>query len=282
MRITFALCLAGGALGWAGSLVHGSAIGGNFCSVARIFDDPAGVEPAANWNDLTSPAGYAANDSKANLIYSDGSVAVGTTATWNVSEGGSQNTNDEVYRPRPPASLGLDIDDGHDQMMAGYLQASKNSANTPWITLKVTGLDVAAFGGAYSIILYSDGDDDIASTTGAEQITLYSSVSDYLLGNPQASYYGRDKTGVNYSVDSDGTNPASVYKQIVSTNPLSPTEGNYIRFDGLTGSEFVVRLSGIPGVHGAALNGFQIVAPEPASLALLGIGGLGLLLHRRR
>jgi hypothetical protein len=248
------------------------------------LNDPAGVQPAGSWNDLTSPAGYGANDSKANLLYSDGSVAVGTTATWAVSEGGSQNTNDEVYRPKPPATLGLDIDDGHDQMMAGYLQASKNSATTPWITLTVTGIDVAAFGGSYSIVLYSDGDDDIASNAGAQQFTLYSSVADYLLGDSEASYYGRDKTGTNYSITNDGSNPTSVYQQIVSTNSLSPTEGNYVQFDGLTGTDFVVRIAGAPGVHGAALNGFQIVqtiVPEPASFALLGISGLALLRRRR-
>jgi hypothetical protein len=280
MRMRLGLYLATATVAIAGSTVQASVIGGNFCSVAPIMNDPAGLVPAGSWNDLTSVAGYGANDSKANAIYSDGSNS-GATLTWAVSEGGSQNTNDEVYRPKPPATLGLDVDDGHDQMMAGYLQASKNSAATPWISLKATGLNVADFGGSYSVILYSDGDDDIASMTGYETFSIYSSEAAYIGGSPAlATYYGRDKSAVNYAVTSDGTNPLAVYQQVVSMNPASPTEGNYARFDGLTGSEFYVRIEGIAGQHGAALNGFQIV-PEPATLAFLGLGGLAMLRRRR-
>ncbi|HOA73729.1 MAG TPA: PEP-CTERM sorting domain-containing protein [Phycisphaerae bacterium] len=272
--------LAGTVLAIAGSTVHASIISGNFCSVAPIMDEPAGLVPAGNWNDLTSSAGYGANGIKTNAIYADGSNS-GATIEWAVSEGGSQNTNDEVYRPKPPATLGLDIDDGHDQMMAGYLQASKNSVAAPWISLKVSGLNVGDFGGRYSVILYSDGDDDIAALTGYETFSIYSSEAAYIGGSPAlATYYGRDKTGVNYSVTSDGTNPLAVYEQIVSIDPASPTEGNYVRFDGLSGTEFYVRIEGVGGEHGAALNGFQIV-PEPATFVFLSLGSLAMLRRRR-
>jgi hypothetical protein len=275
-------CLIGAAIALLGSTAYGSVLSGNFCSTARILDYPAGLLPVANWNDLTSPAGYLANDSKSNPIYADGSVAAGTVITWAVSDGGSQNTNDEVYRPMPPDSIGLHIDDGHDQMMAGYLQASKNSSTAPWLTLKVTGLDLAAFGGSYSVILYFDGDDDVASLTSAAALSIYSSQAAFEASQASlATYYGRDKDDVNYAVINDGSDPFSVYQQIVSTDPLNPTEGNYVQFDGLTGSELFVRFEGVPWEHGVALNGFQII-PEPATLAVLGLGSLALVLRRRR
>lgn len=262
-------------------------ISGNYCSVAQIVDYPAGVYPAWRWNDLTSPAGYGPTGSKADPIYEDGSAAAGTTVLWSTSDGGSQNTNDNVFRPFPPVTLGGDIDDGHDQMMSGYLQASKFSTSEPVITLRVTGLDVAAFGGSYSVILYFDGDDDVASNASRAMFRVWDSQADFIGGgSPLATYYGRDKAGprvtpgAEYAIDNDGTTPLAVYTLINSTDEFNPTEGNYVRFDNLSGSEFFVRITGVAGQHGVALNGFQIV-PEPASVAFLALGSLALL-HRRR
>jgi len=240
-------------------------ISGNFCSVANVQNPPAGLFEALTWNDFTAPAGFGGFDSSSNVAYEGGAPATGVTVTWGGSSGVSQNTNDDVFRP-------AHIQDGHDEMMAGYLQASKfgEPGFTPLITLEVTGLDVAAFGGSYSVILYFDGDGDVEGS-GAVSFEI----SDGVIAAP--AVYGRDG-GSQYAVDNDGTDPLSLYTPITSSDALNPTTGNYVLFTGLTGEDFTATLTGNVNEHGVALNGFQII-PEPATLLLV-CGGL--LLFRRR
>lgn len=60
-----------------------------------------------------------------------------------------------------------------------------------------------------------------------------------------------------------------------------PTAGNYIKYTGLTGDLTVTTNS---GAGRTPINGFVIVdaVPEPSSTALLGLGGVTLLLRRRK
>lgn len=243
-----------------------AAISGNFCSVANVQNPPAGVVETSVWNNLTSTAGFGGFGSSSALLYEDNSAA-GVTVSWAGSAGVSQNTNDSVDRS-------TDVDDGHDEMMTGYLQASKfgPAGYTPEITLEVTGIDLAAFGGAYDVILYFDGDGDIESTSGYASIEIDDGVTF------QPTLYARDE-GLQYALQNDGSDPLSVYSQITSTSSASPSVGNYAVFSGLTGTSFLATLTGIGSEHGVALNGFQIV-PEPASWMLLGSGML--LAFRRR
>lgn len=252
----------------------GTVISGNYCSVAPVVTFPSGYVPAAGWNDLTGPAGYGPTDSETNLLYSDGAPAVGAAVYWTTSEGGSQNTNDYVSRPPVGQPLGNDIDDGHDQLMTGYLQASKYTSSGPLITLKLTGLDPAHFGGSFSLLLYFDGDDDVESNTSRAEFSVWSSEASYLGGGSALeTVYGRDPVAKEYPINNDGSDSLSYYERITSTDPLNPTLGNYVQFDGLTGGEVYVRMSGVYQGHGVALNGWQVV-PEPASLALLALGAL--------
>ncbi len=276
----------------AGSLqkAEAAAFSANYCSVAHIVDEPAGVVPLGNWNDFTSVStltsgGFAANDTATSaahaLKYDDGSaVASGLSISWASSPGGSQNTNDAVIRPfsgttTPPTQS--HIQDGHDQLMAGYLQAGKEDPSDPFINLTVTGLDLSAFGGTYSLILYLDGDSDVESDTGSFSVAI----SDQSGGSAlSTTVYGRDATTNDFSIDHTVANSLADYTQITSTLVASPTEGNYVRFDGLTSDKFFVEITGQANTHGVALNGFQII-PEPASMVMLGIGGL-LALRRTR
>lgn len=250
----------------ANSALAGS-ISANFCSVANVQNPPAGLFERSVWNDLTAAAGFGGFDSSSSILYESGLLS-GTTVTWGGSAGVSQNTNDDVDRPG-------DIDDGHDEMMSGYLQASKFGpvGYVPTLTLEVSNIDVSYFGGSYDVILYFDGNGDVEGPNG---MTTFSA-SDGI--NSLPTYYGRDP-GNQYALLNDGSNPLSWYTPITSTDSLNPTVGgNYVIFTGLTGSTFNATLSGIANQQGAALNGFQIV-PEPTTLVLLCSGAL-LLIRRR-
>ena len=251
-----------------GSAVTSTSISGNFCSVANVQNPPAGVHEAVTWNDFTAVAGFGGFGSTSNVFY-DGGLFSGATVSWGGSGGVSQNTNDNVQRP-------ADIDDGHDEMMTGYLQASKfgPTGYVPMINLSVSGLDVAAFGGAYDLILYFDGDGDVEGPSGAAAFSVSGGP-----GRTAPMFFGRD-AGDQYALQNDGADPASVYTQITSTDPQNPTVGNYVRFTGLTDTSFVATMTGMLDEQGVALNGFQIVpVPEPATW-LLACGTL-LFLRRR-
>ena len=99
------------------SSAQAETISGNFCSVANVANPPAGYVETMTWNDFTAVAGFGGYGSTSSVWYESGAAA-GVTVSWGGSAGVSQNTNDNVMRPG-------DIDDGHDELMTGYLQASK-------------------------------------------------------------------------------------------------------------------------------------------------------------
>ncbi|MFP4053577.1 MAG: PEP-CTERM sorting domain-containing protein [Phycisphaerae bacterium] len=246
----------------------------NWCSVANVANPPAGVVPTLGWNDFTGPAGFSPTDSSSDPLYASGATATGVTVSWTTSDGGSQNTNDYVLRPS-------DIQDGHDEMMAGYLQASKYSSAEPVITLEVTGLNVQDFGGSYDVYVYFDGDDDVTGATSRAMFRIYDSKATFDGGGgPLLTYFGRDD-GSDFAVDHTVAGDLSDYEQIVSTDEFNPTAGNYVQFSGLELDQFYVRIVGVAGQHGVAMNGFQVVR-EPTTMALLGLGGIAAIFRRRK
>lgn len=88
---------------------------------------------------------------------------------------------------------------------------------------------------------------------------------------------GPTYTGLTFNSLDSSASPV-VFTQITGSNG----SGNYVKFADLTGSTQDFTFNNSAFTYGAGVSGFQIVeVPEPASLALLGLGG-ALLLRRRR
>ncbi|MGC9260865.1 MAG: PEP-CTERM sorting domain-containing protein [Phycisphaerae bacterium] len=84
----------------------------------------------------------------------------------------------------------------------------------------------------------------------------------------------------------DGTTNPFTFTRAISASETSPTAGgDYAEFTNITGTSFAVAAQNYSG-HSPAINGIQIVpvavVPEPAPLALVAAGGLGLLLVGRK
>jgi hypothetical protein len=128
-----------------------------------------------------------------------------------------------------------------------------NTASTD--TLSLSGMSSSL----YNVIVYFSSDQDGRTGTISDGATTYSF-----------------STIMRNQVDN---NPNVTFIQTTDTGSGNPG-ANYAVFSGLSGSSQTFTLATSAGM---GIAGMQIVAaPEPGTLALAGIGGLGLLVWRRR
>ncbi len=160
---------------------------------------------------------------------------------------------------------------GDDAMYKGFFETGATAA-----TVSVSGLSYAQ----YDVYVYFDGDNGPTYRTGT-----------YTIGT--TTFTVEDSEGTDWK---KGQNLAGVYQLPNASTPgggnatwpVSPNnnEGNYIKFSGLSGASFNLSMLGAASgdaTKRAVINGMQIVQiPEPSSTALLGLGGLALVLRRRR
>lgn len=149
---------------------------------------------------------------------------------------------------------------GDAGLMQGFLNLNSNE------TVSLTGLSTWAPNG-YRVI--------IAFDIGGQSRTYGPSATDGTL----SQIFWTNDSSTDSDTDNDGT--ISWLPTTAPTSGAAVPDANYATFGTFSGD--TLTLSGDAIVGRAVISGFQIVAvPEPSSTVLLGLGGLALILRRRK
>ncbi len=233
-----------------GASAEASMIGVNFVGAGASLaaTDSSGYVPQTNWNNATgvSGTGLALND--------ESGTATGATVTYN-SYGGFGLQSFPWWEGA--ASVPADQQMMNGVIMAFYLEGNGSATTMASATVSDIPYDL------YDAYVYI-GSDRNAHTT---MITIGA-----------ANYY---------SIYNQYSQTEFAFVEITSIDPNNPTQyGNYIHLSGLTSDTFSVTEQTLPGWFAPStpgIYGIQIVAvPEPGTMMLLGLGGLGAVIRRRK
>ena len=214
---------------------------------ATLFDDSGNTSAATVTSTLTS----------------------GTSATWF----GGYAASAAIFE----AELTNGISD--DNLFNSYLALNgPNGDGSPTdnFVLDIAGLGLPFTANGYDLIIYSDTD---RGGAGAN--------IDNSNGARTSAFTVTEAGGTVTALTEDDNSLPRVFdgNYILSDGNGAGTDySNYTVISGLSASSFSIEVTSPDGGRGG-ISGFQIVAtavPEPTSAALLGLGGLGLVLRRRR
>lgn len=204
----------------------------------------AGVAAAANWNNS-----WPANPT-VNLMDNSGAattlgLAYGSFNTWHIQS----------------SAPGQDADGSYNRnLLNGYLNSGP-AAWGPSITNSYVSLSQIPYS-VYDIYVYFSSD-----TAGRNGSVSDGSTTYYFSTLGSASISGANAL-FTQTTDTLGVNPGA----------------NYAIFAGLSGASQTLTLNMLSGNdQWGGIAGFQVVAvPEPGTMALAAMGGLGVLMFRRR
>jgi hypothetical protein len=223
----------------------------------------AGAVAASNWQGVdVSPA---SGSSLSGVILSDGTG--GTATLTSPHNGTAKNGLNNGYIASNNGSWSATTGTPEQALFNNWIQAPRS--NTYTVELSLTNISYSN----YSIYVYDIAQNSYNDSDSAE---IFSN------GVAGATYFMKDSAAW-----APGSNLPTTYTQATGTTLATSTAGaNYFLFTGLTGSTQAIDVSAGLGTSNdnGAISGIQIVqtAPEPASLALLALGGLLILPRRRR
>jgi len=234
--------------------VSAAVIGVNFTNDAAwslAAADSAGVVPAANWNNIVSTL-QSGSSTISDLMDDSGTATTADMTYFNAF------WHDGTSTATPDTTLN-----------SGYT----NTTATANGVISVSGLGTDFTSNGYNVIVYLSGTDSMGANTPAEFGANIGGGADQWIRAIRRTPVSGTFASTTFSTEQDAQD--------------SSTESNYILFTGLTGASFDLNVLKDPdstaGWSRAAVKGVQIVSvPEPSSLILFGLFGLGVILPRRR
>jgi hypothetical protein len=246
--------------------------------------ETAGFESAQNWNNVNlGDTGVQATEtvfSSVNLVDGTGAnsgatLAPSSTGTYFVGYVASRAVDEEEeLDTSQPGYVGTD---DSDDLYNSYLGLNTGDG----VVLEIRGLGTEFTGPGYRVIIYSDS--DRGRSTNFTPRTSVFTLKDTSDGVLASSLVEDDDPNTTAETDFGANDPTFNGTYVLSDGVNDSVEySNYTILDNLTASDFNLEIDSPDGGRGA-INGFQIVAiPEPASMVLLGLGGLVTLTGRRR
>ena len=213
----------------------------------------AGVIDAGNWTNIS--AGYHPTPAPYSITSNDLIDDTGTATTADLSV-----TTSGHY-----ASVPGEHSTQNAHLFKAYVDTFDNETNT----FTIADIPYAQ----YELYYYHDGGSE--DVTKGIKVTL----------NGGTAYYSHE-LATNFPIDGTATDFVQ-YKNTNESTAQTDAGGNYMHFEGLSG-DLTIQVeapttSGWTYPYRAATSGFQIVeVPEPATMALMALGGFGLLLGRKR
>ena len=267
-----AVAIGAAAMAMGGQAARAAMLGVNFWhSGESTVTGQAGLVAQDHWNNPGNLAGSGnypgAGNNITGLVLSDGSAtsaALSFAAPGLVESSAAPAGGDSTEAQQNVYLQQAYLDVGYTTSGSGNYSGTYG----PDATVSVSSLPASIAGSGttpYDVILYVN-----SANSGYTDVADYT-VNGSTLSNVELSNTGSSNANNNF-VDAGTFTPAT-----------ASAVGNYVEFFGVTGTTLNITVAVGSSGQRAALDGFQVIAtPEPASLGLLAVAGVGLLLLKRR